>query len=95
LAPPSAVPLPAAAWLFISGILAVLSPSAFRARSVVPAQAGTSQRLLPAIAASPNVKPASPNVNLAKAGRSDVSTSKNLGTATHGYSAQFSEARQS
>jgi len=88
LAPPSAVPLPAAAWLFISGILAVLSPSAFRARSVVPAQAGTSQRLLPAIAASPNV-------NLAKAGRSDVSTSKNLGTATHGYSAQFSEARQS
>ncbi len=28
LSPPSAVPLPAAAWLFISGILAVLSPGA-------------------------------------------------------------------
>ena len=30
LPPPSAVPLPAAAWLFITGILAMLSPSALR-----------------------------------------------------------------
>ena len=36
---PSAVPLPAAAWLFISGLLAVLAPSAFsrKTRSVIPA----------------------------------------------------------
>ncbi|MCP4925818.1 MAG: lamin tail domain-containing protein, partial [Gammaproteobacteria bacterium] len=57
LPPPSAVPLPAAAWLFISAILAMLSPSAYRASrnvvpappKVIPAQAGTSQRLLPTI----------------------------------------------
>ncbi len=53
LPPPSAVPLPAAVWLFISGILAVLSPGAFRSitafRNVVPAQAGISQRLPPTL----------------------------------------------
>jgi hypothetical protein len=56
LASPSAVPLPAAAWLFLSGVLAILSRSALRNPTVVPrgvgpAQAGrsdvsASQRLL-------------------------------------------------
>jgi len=37
LPPPSPVPLPAAAWLFISAILAMLSPSAYRAsRNLAP-----------------------------------------------------------
>ncbi len=80
LPPPSAIPLPAAAWLFISGILAVLSPSAFSrfTRNVVPTP--------------PNVIPANPNINRvplnviavptivipAQAGRSDASVSQRL-----------------
>jgi len=49
LAPPSAVPLPAAAWLFLTGILAVLSPRAVvpAPLNVIPAKAGISQRLAP------------------------------------------------
>ena len=53
LTPPSAVPLPAAAWLFITGILATLIPTSLRTPSVVPAHAGTS-KLVAAATTTPN-----------------------------------------